>query len=226
MAIKKTIYLVRHGESLENIKPVLQSEDPDLSPLGLVQIEQIAKKLSSINLDIIISSPLKRALKTAEAIKKLNSADIETSKLFVEIRKPKSVEGKPYSDKKANNIWREWLETVFENGKRTEDSENYDDIIRRVDRALALLTARDEKNIVITSHGLFIKLILARILLGDDLNGKSFKRFVSQLITDNTGITTLELSDAFEEDFKWRLKTFNDHSHLKNTKKPKGFNFN
>ncbi|MEI7838378.1 MAG: histidine phosphatase family protein [bacterium] len=218
MAVKKTIYIVRHGESQDNIKPVFQSADPDLSPLGEAQIEQIAERLSSLDIDIIISSPLKRALKTAKAISKLNNAKIETSKLFIEIKKPKSVEGKPFSDKKANEIWREWKETVYGTGKRIEDSDNYTVLIKRVDEAMALLLARQEENIVVTTHGIFIRLMIARILFGDDLNGKSFRRFVTLLATDNTGVTTIELSDAYEEDFTWRLKTFNDHSHLKNTK--------
>jgi hypothetical protein len=40
------------------------------------------------------------------------------------------------------------------------------------------------------------------------------KRIQERASLENNGITVLHYREAFEEDFEWRLWTYNDHSHF------------
>jgi len=66
----KSIYLLRHGKA-EWGKPAANDIDRDLLEEGIQRTEQVANYLKDINtkIDKIISSPAKRALRTATIIK-------------------------------------------------------------------------------------------------------------------------------------------------------------
>lgn len=65
------IYLVRHGETDWNDKLLFQGHsDTELNKNGVNQAKRIAKYFKDKKIDIILSSDLKRAYKTAEIIKK------------------------------------------------------------------------------------------------------------------------------------------------------------
>jgi len=64
--MKTRIYLARHGETLWNKTQRLQGQlDSKLTPLGKTQSVEVANKLASKNIDLIISSSLGRALESA-----------------------------------------------------------------------------------------------------------------------------------------------------------------
>ncbi len=61
------IYLVRHGQSEGNRRMLLFGRtDYDLTPLGIEQAQTCAEKLKDAHFDVCFSSPLIRALHTAE----------------------------------------------------------------------------------------------------------------------------------------------------------------
>jgi len=64
------LLLVRHGQTEENLQHVLQGHMPGtLTPLGQQQAIDLAARLASQPIDIILSSDLKRATDTAELIR-------------------------------------------------------------------------------------------------------------------------------------------------------------
>lgn len=199
---------------MANAAPVFQGVDSPLSQVGLAQADKIANRLSQVKFDALIASPLMRAKQTAQAIAQKTGKDVTFSELFVEHKKPRSIEGKPYTDKAATDIWRAWQNNQFTSGRHLADSENYDDIVARTDKALDYLLKRPEANIAVVTHGYFLCSMVARVLLGDNLTGPILKRFQLHTAMQNTGITVLDYRDDFEEDFAWRLWTFNDHSHF------------
>ena len=68
---KLMIYVVRHGQTDWNLEHRVQGRvDIELNQTGITQAEELAKKLSNVKFDICFSSPLKRALKTAQTIYK------------------------------------------------------------------------------------------------------------------------------------------------------------
>ena len=63
------LYCVRHGESTYNVEGRLQGQsDTRLSPLGLKHAEAIAATLGQIKIDAVYSSPLSRAMETAQPL--------------------------------------------------------------------------------------------------------------------------------------------------------------
>lgn len=211
---EKTIYFVRHGQSEGNITPVFQSADSPLSDAGKLQAEEIAKRAQNISFDALISSPLPRTAGTAAAIAQATGKKPEYSEIFVERIKPSNLSGKPQSDPKAQALWAEWQKSLATSGYRAEDGENFDDIVKRADAAIEFLFDRTEKTIMVVTHGYFLRALIARVILGDNLTDKAFKSFLSHVFTtENTAITVLKYATIYGE-AAWRLWAYNDHAHL------------
>ena len=211
---EKTIYFVRHGQSVDNVSPVFQSLESPLSKVGLEQAEKIAQRISKLTFDALLSSPLPRARQTADEISKATGINPEFSDIFVERVKPSSVVGKPYTDEKANSTWRAWEKSLYTPGLRVEDGENFEDIVGRADRALDYLKERSERSIVVVTHGYFLRTIIARVLLGEVVLGDQFMNFQRVASVENTGLTIIQNKGDFEDEQRWRLITYNDHAHL------------
>lgn len=212
--IEKTVYFVRHGQSVANTTPTFQESDSPLSEKGKEQAETIAKRASHLTFEALIASPLARAKQTAEAIQKVSGKVPEYSDLFAECMKPGGVNGKPFTDAAAEGLWRKWQESLYTPGTRIEDGENYADIVARVDAGLEYLKDRPEKSLVVVTHGFFLRTLVARVLLGDFISGDILRRFVTSATTENTGLTVLHYRTGFEEEARWRLWIYNDHAHL------------
>ncbi len=72
------LILVRHGETLSNRENRVQGiTDTELSDHGHAQVEKLAESLRYEPIDGIVSSPLKRAYQTAQAISKFHKTAIE-----------------------------------------------------------------------------------------------------------------------------------------------------
>jgi len=75
-------YFVRHGEAADDAEDRYGGwYDPDLSPKGKLQAEQLAEKLfnQDIKVDLILTSPFRRAKQTAETIGKHLNLVVQTS---------------------------------------------------------------------------------------------------------------------------------------------------
>ena len=63
------VYFVRHAEAEGNVKEFFQGRiDCDISEKGKIQLGYLAKRFETIDYDAIYSSPLKRAMATANAV--------------------------------------------------------------------------------------------------------------------------------------------------------------
>ncbi len=64
-----TLILIRHGE-VANANHVVYADLPgfDLSPIGVLEAHALARHLDTTTIDVVVSSPLPRALHTAAAI--------------------------------------------------------------------------------------------------------------------------------------------------------------
>jgi broad specificity phosphatase PhoE len=212
--IVKTVYFVRHGESIGNITPEFQRQDSPLSEKGEGQAELIAGRVSNLSFDALISSPLPRAKQTAEAIARATGKEPVFSELFVERVKPSGVEGKTFEDKEATELWWKWGESLYTPGSHVGDGENYDDHVARADTALNFLAARPEQTLVVVTHGYFMRTVVARAIAGDLLSGELLRRFQEMASMQNTGISVLRYRGTQEKGFRWQLWIYNDHAHL------------
>lgn len=87
------LYIVRHGETGYNKMGLLQGRiDIPLNQNGIDQAKQTKKELEQINFDVVISSPLSRAIETAKII--APDKEIKTDHRLIE-RNLGEYEGKP-----------------------------------------------------------------------------------------------------------------------------------
>jgi len=83
---KTTIILVRHGETEANKEGIFRGRaDFPLNENGLRQAEALARELARFKVDFVISSPLSRALKTAQKIAESQSCPLRVDERFTNI---------------------------------------------------------------------------------------------------------------------------------------------
>lgn len=76
LAIGVELYILRHGEAGKKLPSGNKDSERPLTVTGEQEVEEVAESLSDLGLkfDAIISSPLKRALQTAEIVAKVLKA--------------------------------------------------------------------------------------------------------------------------------------------------------
>lgn len=210
MAVCKRVYLVRHGQSEGNAIAAYQDPLSPLSDDGRAQARSVGERISKIPHDSIIASTLPRAQETASIIAKGGDNVFVSSDLFIELKKPSSINGKLHSDEAASSLNSAWLEALFTSGLRAEDGENYDDALARADQALNFLAERPESTIIVVSHDFFLRVLIARAALGDSLTEGALRSWYTRIIKmQNTAISAIQYDGQ-----KWGLWIFNDHAHL------------
>ena len=206
----KKIYFVRHGESEGNVKLIMQGPETLLTERGREQAVAIAERCAKLPIEAIVSSSMVRAKQTAEIIAEKTNKPLEFSDLFVERRRPKEVSGKHFEDPEVVGFRRAIRDTA-DIDFRFSDEENFGDLKERAYNALEFLRNRKEENILVVTHGLFLRMIVAYVFFGEQLNGHEIKQLFWKLSHANTGITVIEFND---KENSWNLRTWNDHAHL------------
>jgi broad specificity phosphatase PhoE len=204
----KTVYFVRHGESEGNVGPIRQTAVTPLTEKGIVQVKVLAERCSKLPVEIILSSTMVRAKETTEFISEKLSRPIEYSDLFVERRRPTVMLGNPKDHPEAMEADKTIQENFHLPRFRFSDEENFEDLKTRAKEALEHLFNRKEENILVVTHGFFMRIVLAYVLMGEELTAKECVRFIRTVNMENTGIS------VFEYESKWKLWIWNDHAHL------------
>ena len=100
-----SIYITRHGQTNWNIERRFQGRtDNKLNENGINQAHEVAEKLANEPLDLIICSPLIRAIQTAEIINKKRGIPILFYETLLE-RDYGELEGCYLKDFDFKNIW-------------------------------------------------------------------------------------------------------------------------
>lgn len=202
-------FIIRHGETLWNVEGRFQGQiDTDLSDVGLRQADLVAQRLSNHNFDAIISSPLKRALVTAQKIAaKSNHKEVIINDALLEINHG-LWEG-CYTDEIKTNwpqlltAWHEYPETVTMPGCGGESLNN---ILKRSTHYVKTIAEKFNGDVLLTSHDAIIKVWLCYWL---NAPLSSFWRFQ----IPNCSISIIEILKSK----KPRLILMGDIAHLGNT---------
>lgn len=77
-----TLYLVRHGETVDNAAQILQGQTPGkLNEKGIEQAEEVARKMANNHIDVFVASDLWRSIQTCEIIARPHLLDADGSPL-------------------------------------------------------------------------------------------------------------------------------------------------
>lgn len=144
------IFSTRHGQTDYNKKDlILGITDLELNETGLSQAHQLADEIkqSGTRIDIIIASPMKRALKTAQIVAQANSLELVTDERLREWDYG-SYEGKHRSAPGFSENKREFAVRMGTTG------ESLMQLMHRVYSALDDVKSRYKgKNVLLVSHG-------------------------------------------------------------------------
>ena len=201
------IYIVRHCEAEGNVTGVFQGKtDFDISEKGKKQLKKLAERFKDIKLDVVYSSPLKRAFLTAEAVIEHKSLAITIDERLSEIDGG-DMEGKPWSnlDVLFPNEYYFW-KNDFSKFYPT-NGESVSDVYNRISEAFdEIVDLNRGKAIGIFSHGCAIRILMCYI------KGIPLERIEEVLWSDNTAITCVEVNEAGEKTIVYE----NDYVHIMN----------
>lgn len=145
--MKTTLYLTRHGETVDNARQLMQGQTQgQLNDVGVGQAKQLRERLADTHFDAYVASDLKRAIDTARILAGPEQP-IDTTPLLRE-RDWGSFTGRYIPDLKGE-VWPDDIETL-------------DDLLARAGRFLDYVRTRYEGKIVLAvGHGIVNKAIQA-----------------------------------------------------------------
>lgn len=209
----KTVYFVRHGESESNAGSVQKGGDSALTEKGRGQARLVAERCAHLPCDLLVASTLRRATETAGVIGQKIEKDVESSDLFVERRRA----SEQIDLSKTDPLWLEIEKSIYDNysvpGYHYSDEENFEDLRERANEAWTYLERRSEENIIVVTHGMFMRIMTACAVMGPDVAGVEGEMFVNKFHTANTGITIFK-HDEQSRRTPWFLWVWNDQAHL------------
>jgi broad specificity phosphatase PhoE len=185
-----SIILVRHGQTVWNAIEVFRGRiDIELDETGLKQAELLAGYLSQRKLEAVYSSPLKRAVQTAEAVARHHGLAVETTPGLNDID---FGEWQGLSVQEVRTRFSELFDTWVSNPQwvNLPSGESLDDVRQR---ALTLVNEGVEKHegkvIVLVSHRVVNKVLVCALLGLDDSHFWNIR-------LDTCGLTTFECTDG------------------------------
>ena len=158
-----TILLIRHGDT-DAVGSVMAGWAPGwhLNPQGRRQAERLADRLAGVKIQAVYTSPLERAVETAEPIAKKQGLDPHIVEGLGELRVG-DWQGIPMADLDGREDWRRW--NRFRSGTRAPGGELMIETQARMIQELDLIRARHpEDAVAVVSHGDPLRSVIAYFL--------------------------------------------------------------
>lgn len=189
-----TIYFVRHGETSENARQIVQGQiiDCPLNDRGLAQSQSVGRRLATVEVDGVYASTLLRARQTADAIRAHHpGAPLVLLPGLMEMSFG-VLEGQSYAGQ--NTTFFKWLGSRWAEGQFADRVDGGESIIDVRDRAIATLdhivTRSTGKSVAVVTHGRFLRILLATILDGYSLE------VMDELLHTNTAVSEVVYRDG------------------------------
>lgn len=184
------LYLVRHGQSEANVSWTFSYKrfDAPLTALGVQQAHATAEHLRAFEVDALYSSPMLRAVQTAEIFKTSLGLEYQTIEELREVNVGE-LEELPSSRETwdvHNQIHHDWasgkLDSTFPGG------EDYHGLSGRALRAFAKIVAeRPGQASVVVAHGMIYMAAVTALCPGVQMTD------LMQIPNSNCGITTVDV---------------------------------
>ena len=164
------LYVVRHGETDTNkeIRINGRSTDLPLNATGRKQASELANELDMSSFDVVYTSPMKRALETAEILNQgVHDELIQDERLY-------EADYGSWDGLTEKELYKQYPQAFDENGfllpnfiDYAKNAENYQDVYRRVDSFLNEITELGDKKVLAVCHG-FISRSVFKLVTGID----------------------------------------------------------
>ena len=197
-----TVYLVRHGQTAWNKEEVFRGRaDIPLNETGRKEALLTGQYLKVVKVDSLYSSPLSRAVETAEAIARYQGKEVQISDGLIDIDFGRW-QGVSHEEvrKRYGELYRQWKDTPHL--VRFPGGESLEDVRERALRAIdEVITDHTGETLVMVSHRVVNKTVLCGLL---GLDNSHFW----QIGQDTGCIDLLEFGEEFT------LRRLNDTCHL------------
>lgn len=218
-------YFIRHGQSIYNERAIRQDSHGQLSDRGVEQAHITGERLHEEEkkqgkMQVILCSPYDRTRETADIINNHIhvSKPIEYSDLLRERRNPTQIIGKSTNDPEIKKIVDMMDHTYHSDDYRFADEENFTDLKERAKLCLEYLEKRKEKRIVVVTHGIYLKMLIAYITIGDKLTSQDYNKISFFYPSNNASVTVAEYVNGFlapKKEERWTLLVWDDHYDTK-----------
>ena len=198
------IYLVRHGETTWNALGKFQGvKDIPLSENGITQAEFLKERFDG-NFDVVYTSPLERAYKTAQII---SSAKETQPIVYQNLKEINFGDWEGLTIKEIREIYPKEFDSWKydkENGYLVNGEKSLKLASQRATNSVLDIAKKNKgKKIIIVAHGGIIKASLIGLF---DWNMNMYH----QLFLGNTSVSKI----SFDKDFNLRLIFLNDTYHI------------
>ena len=197
------IILVRHGETEWNVEEVFRGRiDVELNQAGVEQAELLAEYLGGLKIDAVYSSPLKRALTTAEVIAGYHQLDVEIAPGLTDFDYGEW-QGLPHQEvkEKYKELYAQWINNPHQ--VRMPAGESLGDVRERAIGVVNNVIAQYAGTVVLVSHRVVNKVLICALLGLDNSHFWNIR-------LDIGGITTF-----IYENKRFILTGHNNTSYLK-----------
>lgn len=194
----KQLILVRHGETLHNVAGIAQGwADSELSDRGREQVGRLGERLRRHNPDALFSSPLGRAMTTAQAISDILGLPITQLEDLREMSYG-GWESRSFLDIRRDDaeVYEKW---IADPDVKSPQGESHNEVRRRMERAFDAVKHAERP--VLVTHGTAIRIGATALLDVPTLTSRHFA-------LDNAAISLF-----FWRGDRWVLKVWNDTSH-------------
>lgn len=146
------LFVLRHGETNENITGMLQGDmDTVLNEKGIEQALSVRNKVLENNIDLVISSPRKRAIKTAELAAPSIPLIIDDR---LRSRSHGEFEGKSRDEINIRDYW-----NIKKNIQYLK-AESVKDLFDRVESLLKEIKEKyNDKNVLLVTHSGIVRIL-------------------------------------------------------------------
>ena len=145
------LYVVRHGQTDQNVLGLVQGDtESDLTEKGIEDAKALQELVASLDIDVVVSSPLRRALDTAKLITN-NTKDIIIDERLIE-RDFGLSEGKPVDEELTVKYWNFKLNTDINQVEKIQDL-----MFRITEFIEDMRNKYDDKKVLVVAHSAILR---------------------------------------------------------------------
>ena len=197
------LILARHGETEWNVEEIFRGRiDIKLNETGVRQAELLAQYLGGVKIDAVYSSPLRRALNTAEAIARYHQLEVKITPGLIDcdFGQWQGLRLQEVKDR-YQELYAEWANSPHL--VKIPDGESLEEVRERALGVVNEVIAKYKGAVVLVSHRVVNKVLICALLGLDNSHFWNIRQ-------DNCGTTTF----AYENG-RFILTKHNDTSYLR-----------
>jgi len=201
------LILARHGETVWNVEKIYRGRmDVNLDEVGIKQAELLGKYLSNWELEAIYSSPVKRAIDTANIVARYQKIGVHIAEGLIDFDYG---EWQSLPEQEVKRLYPALLNEWHHNPHkvRMPGGESLEDVGRRAIEVVNYVLSKYQGSVVLVSHRVVNKVLICSLLGLDNSHFWNINQDVG-------GITIFNYVDG-----RFVLTRHNDTSHLRELQK-------